>query len=266
MNTLTWSAIRSRRASDVVYTRDVFRDPEGGRRLRVAPLAQNGLLRHPEGRGRFTAAPSAQSGFTLIEVVVAIGILAVVMTIIYGAFSRSMDVTRETAEVTDRVRQVQIVTERLVDELSAAYWIDEKRARFVGTKDTTSSEDARLDRLVWSTFAHRRYLGDSPESDVAELTYRVEPSSETKTGRLMRDELINPLATASWATHSDELADGVSEFRLRYLSRGEWVDEWDGAQRKGLPEAVEVTVALVGSGTAPAERVRTIVPLPLAGQ
>ncbi|HET8759664.1 MAG TPA: type II secretion system protein GspJ [Nitrospiria bacterium] len=252
MNTWIWSAMRSSRASDVVQTRSVFRN------------AESAWLRDQGGPQRLSVAPLAQGGFTLLEVVVAIGILAVVMTIVYGAFSRSMDVTRETAEVTDRVRQVQIVTERLVDELSAAYWIDEKRARFVGTKDTTSSEDARLDRLVWSTFAHRRYVGDSPESDVAELTYRVEPSPETTTGRLMRDELINPLAAASWATHSDELADGVSEFRLRYLSGGEWVDEWDGAQRKGLPEAVEVTVALAGSGTAPAERVRTIVPLPLA--
>jgi general secretion pathway protein J len=200
----------------------------------------------------------------LLEVVIAIGILAVVMTIVYGAFSRSMDVTRETAEVTDRVRQVQIITERLVDELSAAYWIDETRGRFVGTKDTMASDEARLDRLEWTTFAHRRYVGDRPESDQAQVSYRVEPSPETKSGRLMRDELVNQLAAAAWATTSDEMADGVSQFRLRYLTKGEWVDEWDAAQRKALPDAVEVTVALVGSGTAPTERVQTIVPLPLA--
>lgn len=217
----------------------------------------------------------AQVGFTLIEVVITIGILAVVMTIVYGAFSRSMDVTRETAEVTDRVRQVQIVTERLVDELSAAYWFaapiaqasaqSAARGRFVGSKDTTSPEDARSDRLEWTTFAHRRYVGDQPESDVAELTYRVEPAAGPVGGRLVRDERINLLADAAWALHTDDLADGVSEFRLRYLSRGEWVDEWDAVQRKGLPDAVEVTVTLAGSGSAPAERVRTIVPLPLAG-
>jgi type II secretion system protein J len=208
----------------------------------------------------------AHFGFTLIEVVVAIGILAVIMTIVYGAFARSMEVTRETAEVTDRVRQIQIVTERLVDELSAAYWFDEKRGRFIGTKDTASPEDARLDRLAWTTFAHRRYVGDQPESDVAEVTYRVEPAPEASAGRLVRDERINLLADAAWAIHTDDLADGVSQFRLRYLSRGEWVDEWDAVQRNNLPDAVEVTVALAGSGSAPAERVRTIVPLPLARQ
>jgi general secretion pathway protein J len=237
-----------------------------------------GLLRDPQGRQRLPPAPLAHFGFTLIEVVVTIGILAVVMTIVYGAFSRSLDVTRETAEVTDRVRQVQVITERLVDELSAAYWFSankaivpastnkEARGRFVGTTSTASNEDRRMDQLAWTTFAHRRYVGDRPESDVSEVTYRVEPSPEAGGGRLMRDERVNLLAAAGWAAQTDELATGVAEFRLRYLTRGEWVDEWDASQKNGLPDAVEVTVALAGSGAAPAERVQTIVPLPLARQ
>jgi hypothetical protein len=188
-------------------------------------------------------------------------------------------VTRETADVTERVRQVQIVTERLVDELSAAYWFDkpivpaspatEGRGMFVGTKDTASDADARLDQLAWTTFAHRRYVGDRPESDLAEVTYRVEVgagSDERRDGRLMRDERVNPFSDSAWATQSDELAAGVSGFRLRYLVGGEWVDEWDADQRRRLPDAVEVTVTLVGEGNAPPERVRTIVPLPLASR
>ncbi len=206
----------------------------------------------------------------------AIGLLAVVMTLVYGAFSRSLDVTRETAEVTERVRQVQIVTERLVDELSAAYWFADAivpgsqaskgRGYFVGTMGTAADSEARLDRLGWTTFAHRRYVGDQPESDVAEVTYRVETGADGTDGRLMRDERINVFSVESWAALSDELATGVSEFRLRYLSKGEWVDAWDAEQRTGLPGAVEVTVVLAGEGNAPAERVRTIVPLPLAGR
>lgn len=221
-----------------------------------------------------------QSGFTLIEVVVAIGLLAVVMTIVYSAFARSLDVTRETAEVTERMRQVEVIIERLVDELSAAYWFDrpivpaasnaQARGLFVGTKGGAADSDARLDRLAWTTFAHRRYVGERPESDVAEVTYRVEDGSESEDGRkerrLMRDERVTPFSDAPWATQSDELAAGVSEFRLRYLVAGEWVDEWDAGQRRRLPEAVEVTVALAGAGNAPPERVRTAIPLPLASR
>jgi hypothetical protein len=196
------------------------------------------------------------------------------MTIVYSAFSRSVDVTRETAEVTERVRQVQVITERLVDELSAAYWFNkpmipastntEGRGSFLGTTETASDSEARLDQLVWTTFAHRRYVGDRPESDVAEVTYRVAIGSDSTDGRLVRDERVNVFSDAGWATQSDELAAGVSEFRLRYLIKGEWVDEWDANQRLRLPDAVEVTVALAGSGNAPPERMRTIVPLPLA--
>lgn len=243
-------------------------------RVPSALLAQCGLLRQPSGGGLFPRAPLAHAGFTLIEVVVAIGLLAVVMTIVYGAFSRSIDVTRETAEVTERVRQVQVITERLVDELSAAYWSNrpmvpasadtQGRGTFLGTTDTAMDAEVRLDRLVWTTLAHRRYVADRPETDVSEVTYRVAVKADATEGRLVRDERINVLADSGWAMQSDEIADGVSEFRLRYLIKGEWVDEWDADQRLRLPDAVEVTVALAGRGNAPPDRMRTIVPLPLA--
>jgi general secretion pathway protein J len=209
----------------------------------------------------------------LIEVVVAIALLAVVMTLVYGAFSRSLEVTRETAEVTERLRQVQLITERLIDELSAAYWFkdngrpgDRERGRFFGSSGTATDSDLRLDRLVWSTFAHRRYVGERPESDVSEVEYRVEVDGDADVGRLVREERSNLLTEASWAVQIDEIAEGVTEFRLRYLANAEWVDAWDAAQREGLPEAVEVTVGLASVGAAPAERLRTVVSLPLAGR
>ncbi|MBI3608741.1 MAG: prepilin-type N-terminal cleavage/methylation domain-containing protein [Nitrospirae bacterium] len=245
----------------------LLRDPRGWGRLHSAPLAQCGLLRDPRGGERLSPAPSAQCGFTLIEVVVAIALLAVVVTLVYGAFARSLDVTRETADATERVRQVQLITERLVDELSAAYWFPESSGgsgRFEGTTGPALEPDTRMDKLVWTTFAHRRYVEGRPESDVSEVAYRVEVDAEAGAGRLVREERSNLLTDASWAVASDEVAEGVTEFKLRYRADAEWVDAWDAAQRRRLPQAVEVTVGLAGIGTAPPERLRTVVSLPLA--
>jgi len=244
----------------------LLRDPKGWGRFRSAPSAQGGLLRDPRGWGRLHSAPLAQCGFTLIEVVVAIGLLAVVVTLVYGAFSRSLDVTRETADATERVRQVQLITERLVDELSAAYWFPESggRGRFEGTSHTAATSDARQDQLAWTTFAHRRYVEGRPESDVSEVEYRMDVDAESGAGKLVRQERSNLLTDASWAVATDEVADGVTEFKLRYLADPDWVDAWDAAQRHRLPQAVEVTVGLAGIGAAPPERLRTVVSLPLA--
>jgi len=215
-----------------------------------------------------------RDGFTLLEVVVAIALLAVVMTLIYGAFSRSVDVTQETADASERVRQVQFITERLMDELSSAYWFPSStvsqglvgQGLFVGSKGTASDSDTRLDTLTWTTFAHRRYLAESAQSDIAQVEYRVDLDSESRTGpgRLVREERVNVLTDAPWAIETDEVAEGVTEFRLRYLTGGEWVDTWDATQRRSLPQAVEVTVGLAGSGSAPANHIRTVVPLPIA--
>ncbi len=109
-------------------------------------------------------------------------------------------------------------------------------------------------------------MGERPESDVSEVEYRVEVDGDADVGRLVREERSNLLTEASWAVQIDDIAEGVTEFRLRYLANAEWVDAWDAAQREGLPEAVEVTVGLASVGAAPAERLRTVVSLPLAGR
>lgn len=231
--------------------------------------ARRGL--QPDQTGRRVARRD-QDGFTLVEVVVAIGLLAVVMTLVYSAFARSLDVTRETAEATQRVRQIQLITERLVDELSAAYWFPptaaqparEGRGRFVGRKETAPDSDLRRDRLMWTTFAHRRYVGNQPESDTSEVEYRLEVDADRPAGRLVRQERINLFTDAAWAVETDEMALDVTEFQLRYHSAGEWTDEWDAGERQGLPAAVEVTVGLAAVGSAPPDRIRTVVPLPLA--
>jgi len=136
----------------------------------------------------------------------------------------------------------------------------------VGTKGTAPDSEIRLDRLAWTNFAHRRYLAESAQSDVSQVEYRVELDTDTRTrqGRLVREERVNVLTDAPWAIETDDIAEGITEFQLRYLRGEEWVDEWDAAQRRGLPQAVEVTVGLAGTGSAPANHLRTVVPLPMA--
>ena len=108
-------------------------------------------------------------------------------------------------------------------------------------------------------------MAERPESDVSQIEYRVETDPDGETGRLVREERVNILSDAPWAVQTDDMAEGVTEFKLRYLAGADWVDAWEAKPGRGLPRAVEVTVGLAGVGRAPAERVRIVVALPLAG-
>ena len=56
----------------------------------AAPLVQNGLLRQPRGTGPFKVVPVAQSGFTLLEIMVALAIIAVAFVALLGLRNRDI--------------------------------------------------------------------------------------------------------------------------------------------------------------------------------
>lgn len=194
-----------------------------------------------------------RAGFTLIEVMVALAIMAVIAALTWGALSGSLD-TRDYLDEQDEIdRSARVALARLTRELSLAFLTTNTEA--VNTYRTVFvAKDADgTDQLWFSTLAHRRTIRDSRECDQAEITLWTEDDPDGESGDLVllhreseridhepdKGGLILPLAT------------GVARFDLRYLDpqSGEWREEWDstGAETPNrLPRAVEITLVLRG--------------------
>jgi general secretion pathway protein J len=195
---------------------------------------------------------------TLIEVVVAIGILAMVAVLIHGVIDSLSRGKKGEGERSGRVHEGREAMQRIVRDVSAAYislhvptnqaLVTEKTA-FVGRNST------QFDRLDFTAFAHRRTDRDSHESDQAEVGYFVVPDPDVpeKMDLVRREQTpidIDPLKGGI----VDVVAEDVDEFDVRYFDAltGQWVETWDTMQITGqpnrLPLEISVHIVLKGVG------------------
>ena len=186
-------------------------------------------------------------GFTLLELLVAIGIFALISAIAYGSLTRLMiDRERLQAEQTFW-RSLSLAFARLEEDLSQARErsvrdvIGFSQPAFRGQPTDTRAVGAPS---VEFTRGGVLTFSDAARSDLQRVAYRLVD------GTLKR--LTWPVLDLGPQTVPLEtpLLDQVEEFRVRfYAPAGAWIDLWpaDGIDEI-LPRGVEVKVTLKGRG------------------
>ena len=205
-------------------------------------------------RARFKTRSTA--GLTLIEVMVAIAVLAMISMILYGAFATMRNSKAGLERLTDRYREGRLALARISRELQSAYLsmhvpIDQQlavsRTAFVGSPGTPA------DRLDFTSFAHRRLDRDAHESDQAEISYfgSENPDEDGVIDLARRTQSPIDLDPQTGG-RVEVLATDIDLFKIEYLDplTSEWVDTWDTTQATAQPDRLplQVKVLLVLNG------------------
>jgi len=241
-------------------------------------------------------------GFTLIEVMVALTIFAVIASALYGTFSRTLrsrDLAEERAEVT---RTGRAALARMTDEIQAAFY---PRRRGTGAQASAifrslpgGTEEAPADALAFSALAARPsgVAGRAAAHQVIAYFFAEERGRMGRRGASaeLPDDAYDPFAAfepraplpadleprrllrrEALVLHTDELApatatlflDNVASLALRFHDGRDWVDDWDSEDRtypRPLPGAVAIELALYDA-KGDVHFFATAVDLPLAG-
>jgi len=191
-------------------------------------------------------------GFTLIEILVAIVIISLLLTTVFGVFS-SVSGTQERLErEAGEHHLARVLLDRIGRELRGAYLSNNRQTLFAA-----GNEEGRP-TLTFTTTTDTPY-GDT-RAGLAIVRYRLEGAvPEAETGlTLLRGERQLFSEHEEFA-REHRLTDTLRKFELRYYDRGRWDTEWP-AEKRALPQLVEVTLTL---GSAAAETVfRTACELP----
>lgn len=190
-------------------------------------------------------------GFTLVEIVVAVGLLAIIATISFMAITASVKAqgVLEEEDVTNQAARVAMATLR---RDFAMAWLTQNLTTITTYRTLFVGQNGDPDRAWFASISHHRKVKDSREGDQTEITLWLEDDPETPGTYVLlrreapridqepeRDGVIYPLAYR------------VKSFDLRYLAQdtAEWVEEWDstGAERANtLPRAVQIILVLMG--------------------
>ena len=190
------------------------------------------------------------AAFTLIEIMLAIAISAIVGSLIYGGFAQTaLNRSRIEADLNHN-RAVHLTLEKISRELSMAFVsthvnpgiaLQTVRTAFVG-KD---------DRIDFTSFSHRRLYRDAHESDQNELSYFVASHPD--------DSSIKVLARREQNRIDDDpqrggkvqiLLEGIESFEFEFFNpdTSQWQESWDTTQSTGqpnrLPSQVKIAITL----------------------
>ncbi|MBI5406782.1 MAG: prepilin-type N-terminal cleavage/methylation domain-containing protein [Nitrospirae bacterium] len=207
-------------------------------------------------------------GFTLMEVLIATAILAIVLAIVYGSFVQTKRVIARAEGAVDELRGVRVSFNRMMWDLSMAFLSPgasnqaDENTIFVGTDDFAAGYPN--DSIDFTSYANRIRSKDAMESDQIEVGYYLNRNFKGDTVLMKREKRQidkNPLAGGK----SFELSEDVVGLNFRYLDQGAWVDSWDSRVSGAIPEAVEITIII--KGLPGSERsYRTITRIPLGGK
>ena len=215
----------------------------------------------------------SQRGLTLVEVLVALAVLAMIGVLLYGAFDSLSHGKKAESVRGDRARQGRQAMLRMTREIQSAFLsmhnpanvsLQTRVVAFVGQNSQP------FDRLDFQAFAHRRIEANSHESDQAEVGYFAasDPDVDGKTD-LVRREQTPPDMDAKKGGVVNVLCEDIEAFDVRYLDpqTQQWVETWDTTQALGqqnrLPLEIRITLTLkhVPAGVEPTYTTKFMMPM-----
>lgn len=191
-----------------------------------------------------------RAGVTLVEVMVATTIIAIVTSLMYTGFAQTALNKRRIESEVDRYHEIRMGLERMARELSMAYvssQLNPNEALRPMLTAFVAKDDGSGSRVDFTSFSHRRLYRDAHESDQNELGYFVtdnpeDPSREVLARREQHRIDDDPLTGG----RVQILIDDVVRLELSFLDpiSQEWVTTWDTTQATMQPARLPAQVLI----------------------
>jgi general secretion pathway protein J len=195
-----------------------------------------------------------QHGFTLVEIMLALALMAFLTSLLWGTFAQTAKVKKRIEQAQDRTHTVRVALMRMSREIEMAFV---SASEAIGTQDRrtmfSGSAHNDFDELRFSWFGHQRMRADAPEGDTALVTYFSQPDPDDalltnimrrETRRLeSKDPKLIPGETYI-------LCPAVSRLKFAYYDykQKDWREEWDTTKADGqtyLPTQVRISLTVL---------------------
>lgn len=200
-----------------------------------------------------------RGGFTLLEILLAMFIFSIVLSILYAAYTGTFRNVDETESQADIYRMARIALERIAEDLESAYippWavVTEPEgktpppAAFVG--QTAQISDRRADTLTFISRAHLVFDEEEVDTTVAWISYDVRQSAEDEeVFVLYRSDIPGFEEQPEQRGGGFVLCDGLHAVDFTYYdAEGRVYDGWDSTNQEfkdRLPAMVSIVLEFV---------------------
>lgn len=189
-----------------------------------------------------------QSGFTLLEIIIAVGIFAVVSALAYGGLNTILRSSEKTQEASAQLESLQLAMSVIQQDLSQI--TDRPIRNEYGEKEAAILSPGTFGRLISFTRRGWKNPADRPRSTLQRVAYLLEDD------KLIREYWPQLDAAPGVETIKLPLLDDITEIKFRFLDRNkQWQNQWPPltATKKVIPPplAVEITLITKNWGAIP---------------
>ena len=163
-------------------------------------------------------------GFTLMELLVAAGLLALMGLILGTSISAVMGAIRDNREMQDRYHHARVALGRMQREIGMAYL-----SKHQGENKTTKTLFiGKPDRLMFTYMGHMKIARGGIESDQGVVEYMLERHPDRDLPQLVRREKVIIDETPEKEGRREVLASDVVKLRFEYWSvdKESWESDW----------------------------------------
>jgi len=186
------------------------------------------------------------AGFSMMEVLVACSLLAVVGALLLSSLSSSLDLKEDVSAISDRYHLIRQGMSRLVDEVGMAYLSRHNDAAEIRMQTGFRGE---RDELHFTAFGYVSRVEDSKHSDQRELSYSIGIDDRTGEPALMRREQPDPDDEFDEGGREQVLMPGAKDLEFEYWdpTTEDWKDSWDAeesATLQRLPTRIKIKLVV----------------------
>jgi type II secretory pathway component PulJ len=186
--------------------------------------------------------------FSLIEVLIAASLLAIIGALLMQSLSSSIDAKDAIETTSNRYHVVRAAVSRVVDELSMAYLSGNKPQNGVEVRAITGFRGER-DRIDFTALGYVARIEDEKKSDQRQLSYFLDTDPRTRTKSLMRREQANLDDDFEEGGRTLTLMPNVRSIEFKYWDpqKEAWAEMWDaaGSELDRLPARVRIEIVAV---------------------
>jgi len=186
---------------------------------------------------------NSERGFTLIEILLAVALIAVIAALVFGSLSTTLNAIDVARSMAANEQVVRTTMRLMADELSMG--VSLQVMPWMGVNAQQESQPS--DTVAFLTMGQFRGAESERDTEIVRIVYTRE-----------RDKLLRLVRRNLYGLSDDsleqlELLGKVKAFNVRYYDakNNVWLDEWDGRARSKPPGALLIELTLQQDNAEP---------------
>jgi type II secretion system protein J len=216
--------------------------------------------------------PTGRGAFTLIEMILAMAVGAIVLLVINGTFTSALRLHNATHQRIDEDLVVQRALTIIRKDLAGIMVPANPQATTYTLSGQLSNEyystnelDATGERVTPDIYTSSGAVdGWTPYADVQMVSYYLTAGEGGQTKNLVRLVTRNLLPTLEATAEAQTILSGVASAGISYYDGQNWLDYWDSTTTSSLPLAILFSITRAsgdGYGRAESEPIEIVVPV-----